>query len=358
VRPSMSKPITVVTGVHADATSSTVLSLAWDLPRTAVVRHHIDLERCVLERMVSDVTGIVEHVLIDLEHACVPCAIREDVVPTLERLAGDPRWGAVIAHLPVAAEAEQLCRVLAGSASLSRALRVHSVIAAVDGARVHDDLLGDELLCEREMATSHEDRRGVGEVCADIVEFADEIVVTEPADPVGVGLVRALARPDATLVTGTEQLDAALVTGSLHDIDRTRSWTSALRAAELPPLESDRVWRVDLRSDRAFHPGRFLSGLEQLGTGRHRSRGCFWLPTRADRAQVWSGAGGQVSIGNGDLWGGVPRQTRIVITGVGTAPGHLEEAFDSMLLQPGEEHALPRGEDGFEPWLGPIRVVA
>jgi hypothetical protein len=63
------KPITIVTGVHPDAMTSAVLSLAWDLPDTVVVRHRIDLERCALERVVSDVTGIVEHESIDLEHA-------------------------------------------------------------------------------------------------------------------------------------------------------------------------------------------------------------------------------------------------------------------------------------------------
>lgn len=347
-----------MTGIHPEAMSTTVLSMAWDVPDAVVLRHRIDLERCVLERLVSDVTGIVEHESIDLEHACVPCAIRMDAVPTLQRLARDPRWGAVIAELPVSAEANQVCHVLTQDRDLRRFLRVSSVVAAVDGGLVEDDLLGDELLPERDIATSHEDRRGVGEVCADIVEFADVVVINGRPEPVGIALVEALARPGVLVVVGSEQLEAGVISAPLHEIGRTRAWANPARTAVLPALGSTRIWRVDLQSDRAFHPERLLDGLAQIGAGRHRSKGCFWLPTRPDRVQVWAGAGGQVSIGTGDAWGRLPRHTRIVLTGAGTAPAHLQSAFASMLLKPGEAFAPAGGEDGFEPWLGPIREVA
>lgn len=284
----MRKPVTIVTGIHPESMSAAVLSMAWDVPDAVVLRHRIDLERCVLERLVSDVTGIVEHESIDLEHACVPCAIREDVVPTLQRLARDPRWGAVIAELPVSAEANQVCHVLTQDRDLRRSLRVTSVVAAVDGGLVEDDLLGDELLPERDIATSHEDRRGVGEVCADIVEFADVVVVTGRPEPVGIALVEALARPGVLVVVGSEQLEAEVISTPLHEIGRTRAWANPARTAVLPELGSTRVWRVDLRSDRAFHPARLLGGLAQLGGGRHRSRGCFWF---ADPSRPRAGLG-------------------------------------------------------------------
>ncbi|MEO6997395.1 MAG: hypothetical protein ABI112_04870 [Terracoccus sp.] len=62
--------------------------------------------------MISDVTGILEQESTDLAHACVGCAIREDLVPTLHRLADLERWGVTIARLPVAAEAQQVGRCL------------------------------------------------------------------------------------------------------------------------------------------------------------------------------------------------------------------------------------------------------
>lgn len=351
----MSRPVTIVTGVHPDAMAAASLSLMLDLPNAVVVRHRIDLERSVLVRVVSDITGVVEHEEIDLEHACVPCAIREDVVPTLTRVARDPRWASVLAHLPVGAEPDQVCHVLTRDPALRRALRVERVVTAVDGAALQDDLLGDALLADRGLESSHGDRRGIGEVLADLLEYADLVVATDPVADVDVALVHALARPGVPLVRGAEH--AASGCTQQHAPALTRAWIDPLRAAPLPPLEGAGIWRVDLRSQRAFHPARLLDGLGQLGSGRHRSRGVFWLPSRPDRAIVWAGAGGQVSVGNGPAWGAGPRQSRLVITGVGTAPDHLPAAFGAMLLEPGEDVALP-GFDGFEPWLGPIQDVA
>lgn len=348
-------PVTIVTGVHPDAMASTALSLMLDLPDAVVVRHRIDLERSVLVRMVSDITGVIEHEEVDLEHACVPCAIREDVVPTLLRVSEDPRWTSVLAHLPVGAEPDQVCHVLTQDPALARAVRIERVVAAVDGPTLTDDLLGDALLADRGLESSPSDRRGIGEVLADLLEYADLVVASEPVADVDLHLARALARPGVPVVRGTE--NAASGCTLVHEPALTRAWIDPLRRVALPRLGGSGIWRVDLRSDRAFHPARLLHGLGDLGSGRHRSTGCFWLPSRPDQAIVWAGAGGQVSIGNGPSWGRSPRFSRLVLTGVGTAPAHLESAFDAMLLEPGESVALP-GYDGFEPWLGPIRDVA
>lgn len=103
-----------------------------------------------------------------------------------------------------------------------------------------------------------------------------------------------------------------------------------------------------------------MQSLEVLGAGAHRSRGCFWLPTRPDRAQQWDGAGGQVSVGDHAGWGRRTPFTRIVAIGVGVPPDGLRAGFDDLLLHPDEhpEHGCTVAEDGFEPWLGPNRRVA
>lgn len=149
----------------------------------------------------------------------------------------------------------------------------------------------------------------------------------------------------------------------LHDHTRTRSWIAAIRTGDLAdPSSSTHTWRVDLRSSRAFHPGRLLDDIESLGGGRHRSRGCFWLPTRPHRAIVWDGAGGQLSIGNGEPWGRCTPLTRIIVVGTGNPPGHLRTAFESMLLRSDEQGRASFtwrvAEDGFEPWLAAIHHAA
>ena len=80
-------PVILVSGVAESAMLSATISLQFGLPDAVMVRHIIDPERQLLTRVVSDLTGVIEHEEINLAHACVACAIREDIVPTLERLA-------------------------------------------------------------------------------------------------------------------------------------------------------------------------------------------------------------------------------------------------------------------------------
>lgn len=354
----MRVPVVLLGGVDPDAMAATMVGLQFDLPNAVACRHAIDVERGVLTRTVSDLTGVVETHETLLEHACVSCAIREDILPTLERLARDGRWESIVAHLPVGAEAAHLCAALTWDTRLARFLRVSAVVAAVGSRHPVRDLLGDDLLAERGHHCAHDDRRGVGEVLSAMVEHADVVAFDDVVDPVARGLVAALARPDAIVVEGCHALGGEVLTGRLHQHTRTDAWTSPVRTEALPDLRAEGVWRLDLQSLQPFHPDRLLDSLERLGAGAHRSRGCFWLPSRPGRALEWDGAGGQLSIGDHASWGLRTPFTRIVLAGVGAAPAHLREAFDELLLAPGEAMTWPAGEDGFEPWLGPIREVA
>lgn len=358
----MRTPVILLTGIDPDAMAATMIGLSWDLPKAVAVRHVIDPDRRLLARAVSDAGGVVEQEEIELEHACVSCAVREDVVPTIERLARDGRWQTVVACLPVGAEAEQIGNAVARDAGLQQHLRIAGVVAVLTGESVVDDLLGDELLVERGLHSGPDDRRGVGEVGCALTEYADVLVLTGGPDPTSVELVRALARPTAEVVLGSENLRAGSLLTGMHDHARTTAWAAPAFDAEIPALESSRVWRIELTSARPFHPDRLLDGVERLGSGRHRSRGTFWLPTRPGQLQVWDGSGGQLSIGASRQRGHRGPRTRLLVTGVGTEPAHLRDAFDQLLVAPGEgllAHTVPRvAEDGFEPWLGDIRDIA
>lgn len=354
----MRVPVVLLTGVDPDAMATTMVGLQFDLPAAVAVRHVIDVERQLLTRTVSDLTGVIEQHETYLDHACVSCAMREDILPTLERLARDGRWQSIVAHLPVGAEAAHLCSALALDSRLARFLRVASVVAAVGSAHPVRDLLGDDLLAERGHHCSEGDRRGVGEVLAAMVEYADATTFDDAVDPVARSLVTALARPGSTVTHGGQGLTGTALVGHLHQHARTHAWIQPTRTDALPQVRGEGVWRLDLQSLQPFHPERLLDGLERLGTGTHRSRGCFWLPTRPDRALEWDGAGGQLSIGDHTAW--APRRpfTRIVLTGVGGAPADLRPAFTDLLVGMGERTRWSGDEDGFEPWLGPIRRVA
>lgn len=361
----MRTPLLVVTGVDPVAIDTAMVSLAWDLPRTVTVRHRIDPESQVLTRTVSDTSGILEQEHVPLEHACVSCALREDIVPTLERLGREDRWSNIVAGLPTATEAGQLAHLLARDTRLARHLKLSAVVDALGSDDLVRDLLSDDLLRERGLHTNPGDDRGVGEVACAQIEFADIVVLTrDPGDrdDAARDLVRALARPDAPVVEGASQLDAAAIAAARHQEARAHAWCSPELDADLPPLGASRAWRLDLSSPRPFHPDRLLDQIERLGTGAHRSRGRFWVPTRPGAVLEWSGAGGQLSIGGYSTWGRRTPATRLVFTGLGPTPTGLVEAFEDLLLSPTEalldQRSWDVAEDGLEPWLGDIRDVA
>ncbi len=358
-------PVVLVTGVDDAAMGSAGISLQLGLPGAVAVRHAIDPRRQVLTRIVSDVNGVLEREELNLAHACVSCAIREDIVPTLERLAAQGRWSSIVACLPVAAEATQVCRVLAVERRGAPHVVIAAVVAALDGETVAEDLLGDELLDERGSATSEDDRRGVAEVASAMVEYADVVCLTQQPDPDELALVGVLARPDVPVITDPSTLDATGLVAGVHRHAAVEAWVAEVRRGALPPVPSGGAWRLDLCSDRPFHPLRFQDNLAILGDGPRRSRGCFWLPTRPDAVCSWDGAGGQASVGSTRTWGREQPLTRITVIGLDDdhhGRAEIERAFERCLLT--DEELATRGRaweetwDGLEPWLGPIAHVA
>ena len=93
------------------------------------------------------------------------------------------------------------------------------------------------------------------------------------------------------------------------------------------------MWSLDLRSPAPFHPGRLMARIEDLGCGRIRSRGHFWLPTRPDEICVWDGAGGQLSVGPYGFCGSRPPSTHLTFVGIEAADrDRIASAFAAALL--------------------------
>lgn len=360
----MSTPVFLVTGIHGDSMAAATIGLQFDLPDAVVVRHDLDAPAGQLVRTVSDLSGLLEREVVPLEHACASCAVREDVLPTLERLGALGRWGAIVAHLPVAADALSVCRVLGWDPVVAPSVRVAGVVAALDGDAAVDDLLGEDILPERELATIETDRRGVGEVLGAMVEHADVVALFGDSPDEAVELVTRLARPDALISREWSGVQAAQLLPGLHDHDATEGWIDEVFDGPDRGGEGRHVWSLELIADRPLHPQRLRERVDVLGGGPFRSRGCFWLASRPGAIGIWDGAGGQLSVGVQGQWGRGPAMTRLLITGLreDDAREELRRAFAECLLTDAELEA--RGpywdvaDDGLEPWLGPIRRVA
>ncbi|MEH3075596.1 MAG: GTP-binding protein [Quadrisphaera sp.] len=364
-------PVTAVTAVDAASRDAAVLSVQLDAPDTVVVRHDLSgAGQGLLRRVVSDGTGVLEDVVVPLEHACLGCAVREDLLPTLLRLAEEGRWSAALLALPLASEPVSVVRGLLGElggAAAGRAvrqrLRLAGVVLAVDGAAATDDLLGDDLLDERDLAHGDDDARSVGEVLARQLRGAD-LVLAPGADERTRALLEHLALPGAVDPRGASETGAAHLLRRRHDPSASRYWDDPRTAAPSGAPDAHGVWTLDLHDWRPAHPDRLRENLEALAGGRLVGRGRFWLPTRPGSVGAWDGAGGQLSVGDAGPWNAtgapVERSTRLVVTGVDEDPARVREAFSASLLTEAE---LVRGlaswagrSDGFEPWMGDVQV--
>lgn len=345
----MTIPLALLGSVDAVLRDSLTWNLVHDRPGTAVLRHDFGSGNQTgwLRRHVVDHTGVIEDVWIDLEGRCPSCSFRHDAIEALERLVEADRWAGLLWGLPVGVETLPACQSVEAAVeqgSVLSATHLAGVGATVDLTTAVDDILGEELLADRALGFPGGEERSVGEVLAAQIGHAD-VVVTSGADPTGSDLVEHLRPLDGLRCDGLHADGHLLLMDQRHDC---RVGEHRLDPAHVEPLggpADNGVWTLDLVSDRPFHPDRLLANIEQLGAGRLRSRGRFWVPHRAEQLCQWDGAGGQVSIGRLGPWQTGP-STRLVITGIDDDRERITAAFADSLLTDDE------WASGLQCWIG------
>jgi G3E family GTPase len=361
LRPTVA--IVLLTTVDPVLRGSASFAAVTDVPGTIVLTQDLDAERDQpIHRHIADASGVLLDEWVDADHVCATCAVREDTLPTLERIVAEGRHRTVLLAAPVGVESLPIARLLDDAARPGGRLagaRLAAVAAACDLERLPEDLLGDDLLAERGLALAEGDLRSVGEVLAHQVGHADFVLTAGP---------RAEApRQAAALLDHLRSVDAhlledylaghlgALFSHSHHCAHATRRVDPMHVALNGAPAR-DGVWSMHLTSRRPLHPERFLEWLPALAGDRVRSRGHFWLATRPRQACIWDGAGAQLSIGPHGSWGERRPGTSLVFTGVTDQRQALVEAFESVMLTPTEARTARvwhGREDGLETWLGP-----
>lgn len=400
-------PVSVLATIDPVLRDSALFGLLMDAPAVVAVRHDIHADH--LRRVVLDATGVIEDVIVPLEHACLSCAVREDALPTIARLARDGRWTHVLLALPVSAEPLPAARALAIATEPGGVLdhtRVATSLTVVDIDTLQQDLFGDETLAERGLELTDDDERSVGEALAAQIEQADLVVTSsasaapsspaeraplaepsssvEPVETPGAeaesaeawsatssGLLDRLRGAGTRRVDGLHALSASDLAAATHSPARAERRAHPLGAVVISGpggVPGDRSWTLELRSSLPFHPERLLDQIEELSAGGLRARGVFHVADRPGLACLWDGAGGQLAFGDLGPWsevcaGTVPH-TRIVVVGVADDRGtdtaqddrrRLLEAFQVALCTPDELAAgvewLWR-EDHLAPWLG------
>ncbi|MFE6690703.1 CobW family GTP-binding protein [Streptomyces sp. NPDC057743] len=294
--------VVLVGGLHADARRAVVERLLRTVPGSVALHHDLaSAADGTVRRTVRDAGGMLDAGEAPLVNDCACCALREDLVPELERLAAGRTCRLAIVELWDSVEPKAMAEVV--TACGSERLALTGVLTAVDPALLLPYLANGDDLAEAGLAAAASDQRTVADTWARQLEYPSVLALAEgeeAADEADRALLAQLHPMARKVAVDSPELAAAAVAG--FDVE-----AAALRqhpACALLPQEADAagvatyVWR----GDRPFHPGRLYAALEDLSCAAARSRGRFWLADRPDTLLSWDAAGGALCVENAGPW--------------------------------------------------------
>ncbi|MEI5098591.1 GTP-binding protein [Streptomyces sp. PmtG] len=293
--------VAVVAGLHAEARAAAVARLLATVPDSVALHHDLSAApRGSVTRTVRDATGVLSTGEAPLVNDCACCALREDLVPELERLAAAGLTRLAVVELWDSVEPKAMAEVIAGHGS--RALRLSGVLTAVDPSLLLACLGNGDDLAEAGLAAAATDQRTVADTWARQLEYPPALAVldTDAADAEDRALLAQLHPTARQVPIGHGDLAGAARAG--FDVEAAAA--AQHPACALLPAEADDsgvttfVWH----RERPFHPERLYSALEDLTCAAARSRGRFWLADRPDTLLAWDAAGGTLCVENAGPW--------------------------------------------------------
>jgi G3E family GTPase len=312
--------VTVLSGFSPGAVHATAQALLLVEDRLLAVRHDLTgLRDGLLLRTVRSATELIEDATAELVHGCVSCTLREDVLPTLVRLARTHPGFDLLLVLPPAVEPEAVASAsehcIVDGTPVTDAVRFDSYVTVVDTDHFLDDLASTDDLSHRDLHAAGDDHRAVAEVVVHQVEFSDTVVLwsrpgTDALELNRVGTVVHRIAPWSIQVTvgTTAQLDctglSTLVrrTGR-HNPHRPGLLGLALEGRPIAVHDTDSdVTSILFETRRPFHPQRLHDALEELTEHTLRGRGQLWIASQPDTVLAFEFAGGGLSLGTLGYW--------------------------------------------------------
>ncbi|WP_405496395.1 CobW family GTP-binding protein [Streptomyces sp. NBC_00096] len=297
----MTLPVVIVGGLHSDARKEVVNRLLASVPGSVALHHDLaTVPAGTVLRVVRDASGELSRGEAPLFNDCACCALREDLVPELERLADSGMIRLAVVELWDSVEPKAMAEVVVEHGG--DVLDLTGVITAVDPALVLPYLVNGDDLAEVGLAAAASDRRTVGDTWARQLEYAPvlALVDSEEADDEDHALLAQLHPTARRVAAGSGELAQLAFAG--FDVEAAAA--AQHPACALLPQDADEagvttfVWR----RHRPFHPERLYEALEDLCCVAARSRGRFWLADRPDTLLAWDAAGGALCVENAGPW--------------------------------------------------------
>ncbi|WP_063734492.1 GTP-binding protein [Streptomyces sp. RTd22] len=300
--------VAVVAGLHADARRAAVEEILRTVPGAVALHHDLSAatDRAV-HRTVRDATGPLGSGEAPLVNDCACCALREDLVPELLRLAAGGGHRLAVVELWDSVEPQAMAAVIAAEGA---PLALTGVATAADPALTVPYLAGGDDLADTGLAAAPADQRTVADTFARQLEYPTLIAVAEnsapdePADDADHALLTQLTPGARQIRLGDGDGGGTLGTALLRGFDIEAAAARQHPACALLPQDADEhgVSTLVWRRRRPFHPGRLYAALEDLACAAARSRGRFWLADRPDSLLAWDAAGGALCVESAGPW--------------------------------------------------------
>ncbi|MER7332706.1 MULTISPECIES: GTP-binding protein [unclassified Micromonospora] len=313
--------LTVLSGFWPAATYAVARALLAADPSLLLVRHDLaDLGTGAVHRVVRDGSGLLEDARISLTHGCVSCALREDALPTLARLARTQPHRGLVLMLPEVVEPEAVAAVcahhLVDGAPLTDLVDVDSYVTVVDAEHLLDGLASTDDLKTLGIHAADNDDRALADVIVRQIEYADTLVLWGQSregayDTSRLSVLLDRMVPWATQVrVDGDLVDAAALTRQLRGNRRHHLEAPPVLARGLEgrtvgahePQPDCGVVSVVFRARRPFHPRRLHDVLEEVNAEVIRSRGHLWLASQPETVLAWDFAGGGLGLGSLGRW--------------------------------------------------------
>ncbi|MGX1564558.1 CobW family GTP-binding protein [Streptomyces sp. NPDC055506] len=312
--------VVIVGGLHADARRAAVARLLADVPGSVALHHDLATAAAgTVVRTVRDATGVLDAGEAPLVNDCACCALREDLVPELERLADAGRTPLAVVELWDSVEPKAMAEVVTAGG-----LTVTGVLTAVDPALVLPYLGNGDDLADGGLAAAATDQRTVADTFARQLEYAPVLAVAESPEadeedrellaqlhptarqvPIGPGDPAGTPADDGLTVPAPRRRPLTpLAEAALAGFDVEAAAAAQHPACALLPAEADAhgVSTLVWSRRRPFHPERLYAALEDLTCAAARSRGRFWLADKPDTLYHWDAAGGALCVESAGPW--------------------------------------------------------
>jgi G3E family GTPase len=305
-------PVVVVTGLHQAARREAVLELLAAGDRAVVLHHDLSqADHGQVRRRAWDATGPLGEVAAPLTNNCPCCALREDLLPELRRIAEAGRHGLAVVELWGGSDPHPLVEMIAGGEADGRCMhelvQLAGVVAAVDPLRVLPQLSVADQLSEHGLHTHEGDERTVAEALAHQIEYATVIACTGTAATAGsaeaaagLAMLRQLHATADVIRLGTGSLVAAASAG--FDVAAARDRVNPVLALLPQAADGAGVATLVWERRRPLHPERFYQALDELIPAAQRSRGRFWIANRPDLMLAWDAAGANLAVEECGPW--------------------------------------------------------